>query len=82
MSNSVLEEIVGLKHAFETGIYFNEFLSKKRLLKYRIDYEVEARLHDATCLLVRDKITRDEYNKFKNKLDNTKVAYCKLLNQC
>ena len=51
MNQTVLEEIIELKQSFERGgIYFFEYFSKKRLLKARLEYEIELRLHTAMML--------------------------------
>lgn len=77
----ILEDIETIEHKFKTGIYFYEYLSLKRLTKSKIEFKAEEKLHQATCLLVRGKITRDEYNNFKHRLDKTKTYYYKLLSQ-
>ena len=80
MSHTVFEEIIELKQAFEKGgIYFFEYFSKKRLLKARLEYEIELRLHTAMMLLTRQEISRSEYDDYKSKIENTRKKYIKLL---
>lgn len=80
MSHTVFEEIMELKQSFEKGgIYLFEYFSKKRLLKARLEYEIELRLHTAMMLLIRQKISKSEYDNYKAKIENTRNAYIKLL---
>lgn len=80
MSHTVFEEIMELKQSFEKGgIYLFEYFSKKRLLKARLEYEIELRLHTAMMLLIRQKISKSEYDNYKVKIENTRNAYIKLL---
>lgn len=76
MNKTVLEQIIDLENAFNNGgIYFMEFFSRKRLLRTMIDYEVELRLDNAMSLLVRKQISKEQYNTYKSKLENTKEYY-------
>ena len=80
MQETVLEQIIDLENAFKNGgIYFMEYLSKKRLLRIKIDYEVELRLDQAMSLLVRNKISKEQYNTYKSNLENSKQYYKKRL---
>ena len=80
MSHTVFEEIIELKQSFEEGgIYLFEYFSKKRLLKARLEYEIELRLHTATMLLIRQKISKSEYDDYKSKIEHTRKKYIKLL---
>lgn len=78
-NKTVLQEILELNEAFNTGIYFVEYYSKKRLLKLKIDYEIEVRMDKATLLVVRGYITKDEFNMYRECLENTRIKYKKLL---
>ena len=80
MSHTVFEEIIELKQSFEEGgIYLFEYFSKKRLLKARLEYEIELRLHTAMMLLIRQKISKSEYDDYKSKIEHTRIKYIKLL---
>ena len=79
MNKTILEEILDLKKSFETGMYFYEYMSRKRLLRVKIDYEVEARLDKAIQLLVREVISKDEYNDYKQKIEQSRQKYKQLL---
>ena len=80
MNQTVLEEIIELKQSFEEGgIYLFEYFSKKRLLKARLEYEIELRLHTVMMLLIRQKISKSEYDDYKSKIENTRNAYIRLL---
>lgn len=80
MNQTVLEEIMELKQSFEKGgIYLFEYFSKKRLLKARLEYEIELRLYTAMRLLTRQEISKNEYDSYKSKIENTRNAYLKLL---
>lgn len=78
-NKKVLQEILELNEAFNTGIYFAEYYCKKRLLSAKIDYEVELRIDKATSLVVRDYITKEEFNRYKDCLERTKSYYKQLL---
>ena len=80
-NTTVLEDIKTINSKFKSGIYFYEYLSLKKLTKSKLEYKAEEKLHQAMCLLVRGKITRDEYNNLKNKVDKTKKYYYKLLTE-
>ena len=80
MNQTVLEEIIELKQSFEKGgIYLFEYFSKKRLLKARLEYEIEQRLYTAMMLLIKQKISKSEYDDYKSKIENTRKSYIKLL---
>lgn len=79
MNKTILEEILELKKSFETGIYFYEYMSKKKLLRVKIDYAVEVRLDKATQLLVREIISKEEYNDYKQRIEQTRQKYKQLL---
>lgn len=80
MGRTVFEEIIELKQSFEKGgIYLFEYFSKKRLLKARLEYEIEQRLYTAMMLLIKQKISKSEYDDYKSKIENTRKLYIKLL---
>ena len=80
MSHTVFEEIMELKQSFEKGgIYLFEYFSKKRLLKARLEYEIKPRLHTAMMLLIKQKISKSEYDDYKSKIENSRKLYIKLL---
>lgn len=80
MGHTVFEEIIELKQSFEKGgIYLFEYFSKKRLLKARLEYEIEQRLYTAMMLLIKQKISKSEYDDYKSKIENTRKLYIKLL---
>lgn len=78
---TVLQEILELNNAFNTGIYFVEYLSRKKLLKVKIDYEIERRYDYATSLILKGAMTREDYNRYRNKLERTRKRYKQLLIQ-
>lgn len=79
MSKTILEEIIELRNLLGTEIYLYEYICKKKLLKARIDYEVELRLYNAMLLHLREKITKSQYDDYKQKIIRTKEKYKELL---
>lgn len=81
MNKTVLEEIIELRQTFENeGIYFLEYFSRKRLLKAKLEYVVESKINEIIKLLVKQKITKGEYEKCKRKIEDSKKVYKKLIN--
>jgi len=80
MNKTVLEEIIELRQTFENeGIYFLEYFSRKRLLKAKLEYVVESKINEIIKLLVKQKITKSEYDDYKSKIENTRKLYIQLL---
>lgn len=49
------------------------------LWRHRLSILIKPRLHTAMMLLIRQKISKSEYDDYKSKIENTRNAYIKLL---
>ena len=49
------------------------------LWRYRLSTLIKLRLHTVMMLLIRQKISKSEYDDYKSKIENTRNAYIRLL---
>lgn len=49
------------------------------LWRHRLSILIKPRLHTAMMLLIKQKISKSEYDDYKSKIENTRKLYIKLL---
>ena len=80
MTNNIMQEIKEFKKVVSAeSIRFEDYKTKSRIIKRKIDLLIEERLKILRFLLFSDRITMEQYLDFKMKIEQTRKQYKMLL---
>lgn len=80
MTNNIMQEINQFKKVVSAGsIAFEDYKTKSRIIKRKIDLLIEERLKILRCLYFMKRITKEQYLEFKWRIEETRKQYKMLL---